>query len=844
MRKTIWDIPNYHGCNKWSHDGMLAVLTANSIQVFTPTFRHNSFYLARWIHLEMLGENDGVPKKSKVYVAPKESFTASTADDLIKWMSTVNSTDDRSFGKLDINSLNFKKALWSPPGLGIFSSSYLSTLLSDGSLLLIVMGGSSRANHRLFTNDRRFNVHMFSSSIALDISSLFQEWLLHNGNGAGLTGQTTKIDSDSDSADDSRGKSRKERFEPPSSPSNTCMINEIACYPNLLSYNGIQRGRISCMILATGSSSGHINLWGVRSASGSLLEASCVSSVLLTESSLNTASSSSSEFLREHSYSQSISCIEFLTTANDFSNSSHGNFSTRLLCGTSEGFLVIFDISSVHKNIQNGEINSGNFDLRYVEDDFPILSMGQPTHILRPFDSPIDSIIISRKERYSLYLRSGVKLVQTDNNFRHIFPVENIHSHIVTSISVLDNREYSMIGNDILLTSSLDGDLKLWMEPSDRSYPYVPYHNTNINKENNHNTQIDGTSIIELDKNMKQSRDENCNLNFVQLFNVNDTLNNNNLSYVDITCDPLQLIFSITHLIPSSIIDSREVQMNKNLERSHCGVYFFLSPILDLKWITIPENVLQVIRSVIFNAPKTPHSNTSDCIINSRNCDDGGIGRSNCTNSSGNEHGHDERKEEKEDFKSYYHNYCEEYSEVKGYSGVSFCWVKSVDEVVQHYVDSHMNTAEGSLTINERTELGIVDTNKRYQEKGKTDDDDENEEVDGVAGKTGISDVAHKVKNLLYPDIEKLLDDSFEVATSAAYTISVDLNALVGQDNEHTNGSKSNINTSINIDTSYDNFQEEILSKRFDSNLDCVYLYEDGDSFLSAVLLLPINGKI
>ena len=104
MRKTIWDIPNYHGCNKWSHDGMLAVLTANSIQVFTPTFRHNSFYLARWIHLEMLGENDGVPKKSKVYVAPKESFTASTADDLIKWMSTVNSTDDRSFGKLDLNS--------------------------------------------------------------------------------------------------------------------------------------------------------------------------------------------------------------------------------------------------------------------------------------------------------------------------------------------------------------------------------------------------------------------------------------------------------------------------------------------------------------------------------------------------------------------------------------------------------------------------------------------------------------------------------------------------------------------------------------------------------------------
>ena len=844
MRKTIWDIPNYHGCNKWSDDGMLAVLTANSIQVFTPTFKHNSFYLARWIQLEMLGENDGVPKKSKVYVAPEESFTASTADDLITWMSTINSTDDRSFGKLDINSLYFKKAMWSPPGLGILSSSVLMALLSDGSVLLITMGGSSLANHKIFTNDRRFNVHMFSSSISLDISSLFQEWLLHKVNGAGTTDQTARVKLDGNRTDSSRRKILKERYDPPSSPSYACIINEIACYPHLLSYNGIQRGRISCMIIATGSSSGHINLWGVRSSSGSLLEASCVSSVLLTDSSVNTASSSSSEFLREHSQSQSISCMEFLTTTDDCTNSFNGNFSTRLLCGTSEGFLVIFNIHSAHKNTKNDEENSGSFDLRNKMDEFPILIMGHPTHILRPFDSPIDSITISPKERYSLYLRSGVKLVQTDNEFQNSFPLENIHSHIVTSIAVLDNREYSMIGNDILLTSSLDGDLKLWVEPSGRSYPYVPYRGTNINAENHYDIQVDGTSLVALDKNTRQIRDENCCLNFVQLFNVNDKLNNSNLSYVDITCDPLQLIFSITHLIPSSIIDSREVQMNKNLERTHCGVYFFLSPILDLKWITIPENVLQVIRSVIFNAPKIGHSNISDYSINSGNCDEGGIDTSDSLNSSGNVHICDEGREEKDDFKSYYHNYSEQYSDVKGYSGVSFCWMKSVDEVVQQYVDSHMNTAEGSLTINERTELGIIDTNKRYLEKGKTDDDDENEEVDGVAGKTGISDVAHKVKNLLYPDIENLLNDSFEVAISAAHLISVDLNSLLRKGREHTNNGNSNISISNDIHTSHYNLEAEEHPKSFDLNPDYIYLYEEGDSILSGLLLLPINGII
>ena len=866
MRKTIWDIPNYHGCNKWSDDGMLAVLTANSIQVFTPTFKHNSFYLARWMQLELMGENDGVPKKSKVYVAPKESFTASTAEDLIKWMSTVNSTDDRSFGKLDINSMYFKKMLWSPPGLGIFSSSILSALLSNGSVLLVVMVGSSHMNHKIFTNDRRFNVHMFSMSIALDLSSLFQEWLAQKGNGAGITDQTTKMDVDSDSDDDTEDEEHERGNGLKEFHGGACIINEIACYPHLLSYNGMQHGRTDCMIFATGSSLGHINLWAIQSTSGYLLEASCVCSVLLTESSLQSSSSSNSQYFQGNSqhHSHSVTCMEFLTTTDDCDRSYNGNFSTRLLCGTSEGFFVVFNINSASGNLLDGEMNSGDYVLRRGVGGLPLLKMGKPRHILRPFDSPVDSITVSSNACCNVYLRSGVKLVQTDSEFQHIFPVENIHSNVVTSISVINSREYSTKGPSgvgILLTSSLDGDVKLWAELPCRAYQYVDYgindiscnndsHNRN---ENEGEDQDNVTTTIPLDKEMKQNRDENCNLNFIELFNVNDKMNNNNLSYVDITSDPLQLIYAITHLIPSSIIDSREVQMNKNLERSHCGLYIFLSPILDLKWITIPGNVLQVFKSIIFSS--------STSLLSSKNFDknvmndDPQVNSSYSNNYSGensdnhnchniNLTGHSQNNERRYDFTSYYHNYSEEYFDVKAISGLSFSWLKSLEEVVQHYVATSMNTAVGNLTINEKVELGIVDTNKRYREKCK-DEDEENEE-DGIASKTGISDVAHKVKNLLYPNIENLLSDSFEVAIVAANSIAVDLNAAMQRDRNHDTGDDS-INNSYRNDSSSGRAGREEREGEggvYIKESNSVFKFEGCESSFSTLLSLPIQGYL
>ena len=882
MKRTVWDIPNSHGCNRWSDDGMLSILTANSIQVFTPTFQHNSFYSTRWIQLELLGENEGLPKKSKTTSAiPKEAFTASTGEDLIHWMTTVNSTEDRSFGKQDINGMFFKKAAWGPPGLGTFSCSFLTTLLSDGTVFILTMGQSSHTNHQISSNDRRFNAHMFSLGISLNLSILFQQWKNkeHSSKTNTTANNQTQMEIDSDSEDENGNEiihnNIPEHFDKDS------FITEIASYPYLLSYNSSENVRTYSenersyySLLATGSSTGHINLWAIT-VIGSCYDAVCVCSTLLIPSTLTTNQNGNgnengndndncnfngngSDNVDDLNYNSetnfktkkdvrrnfAITCLEFFREENDCKNLFHENnenISIRLLCGTSEGFLIILNINSVTNNFdnrQNGE-NGGNIENgkngKYgFSDNIPHLQIGKNVKIIRLFDTPIDTITISNNHSNSggMYVRSGIKIVYLNNNFDKISPVENIHSHVVTSITLLEKRPYNEIirisgfhdvSNDVsgdvsvLMTSSLDGEIKLWGEPvshiNGNSIEVDNNHvvTNNINRTNSliaENNSVNN-NLIQIDNKIKTKLALNHNLNYLQ--NIDTNKSSGVVSYVDTTCDPLQLVFLSTHLVPGSIVDSREVQMNKNLERTHCTVNFFLSPILPSNWISNEKNICDVFQSIIFpqsllylfygdfsNVEMIDRIHGKNTKIMEKNSEIVIDGNSNDA---------DRNEEENEIF-----NF-----NIKSYCGLSFSFLKSLDEVVQNYSKINLNTAEGSMTINQKNDLGIIDTNKRYKEKGtekntekgtgkdknKNDNNDDNDENDNdnddnTVTRTGISDLAHKIKNLLYPNIENLIFNSLDSAILATEIISKKLNSLV----DITLNDKNNVNNKNDGDNS------------------------------------------
>lgn len=791
MTKKVWDIPSFPGCNKWSDDGMLAVLTANSVQIFVPRFSRESFYLARWIQLEHLGESDGPCKKTKAIHAT-ESYTVSTGDDLIYWMTEVNRSEDRTFGRLDINSLYFLKALWGPAGLTMGMPSYLTTLLSDGSLLILAMGGASHTNYQLSDMGRRSNAHLFCTTVVLNIAPLFDAWMeTHSFIHQSGNKRKPAPDSDSDDGEEREHEvdSEVQHLRPKK------VITDIACYPHLLSYNSVMFGcRRNCMILATGSSSGYINLWTITNESeiavvsvdaAKPLDASCVCSVLLTDS--LTPERGSSEKLNSH---LSISCLEFLTSSSDCESSSNGNLKTRLLCGCTEGFFMIFAVTS--KNIPDGAPSSSSSNSRSRSrtpcQDMPSLCMGQPIFVIRPFYFPIDTIVVPCVAQDTAYLRSGIQLVRVDFVTGTIFPVENIHANITCSMKPIESREYhTQSEGDLLMTCSLDSDIKIWEQPNVTVQAVgssggltdsetnqnitatvmtvtgdtlgLSHMNENSGKKrpveevnDSGDADSDGKDLVlvAVDKQCFRSPlSENYDLRFIQLFDGSKP--GSELPILDLTFDPLELLLASSSLIPSTISDSREVQMNKNLERAHCLIQLTLSPTLNLKWILDLQNVIQVFRSIVYPSCSVKKSGEELSLdLDSPTLRD-----------------NKDNQCEEDDYRGYYHECEEHYFDKISYGGLSFAWLRSYQEVTLDLARGDPRTASGILTIEQLEQSGSTET---FRKRMKKEEDDEVED-DSAPCRAGISDVAWRVKDLLYPDVESLLLGSFDHAVQAAIVI-------------------------------------------------------------------------
>jgi hypothetical protein len=806
MTKKVWDIPSFPGCNKWSDDGMLAVLTANSVQIFVPRFSRESFYLARWIQLEHLGESDAPFKKTKANGA-NESYTVSTGDDLIYWMTEVNRSEDRTFGRLDINSLYFLKALWGPPGLIMSMPSYLTTLLSDGSLLLLAMGGASHTNYLVSDMGRRSNAHLFSTTVVLNIAPLFDAWMETNGSihhNQRRTEYKRKRAPDSDSDDEQQREHNVDVEEMHREPKK--VITDIACYPHLLSYNNMAFGcRSDCMIIATGSSSGFINLWAItnkceRTILGAQevnpLDASCVCSVLLTGTMSSEPERGNSEKLNSH---LSISCLEFLTNSGDCESSSNGNLKTRLLCGCSEGFFMIFAVTSKN-NLDSAPSSSSSSSSsgrsKSLCHDMPSLHMGQPIFVIRPFYLPIDTIVVTSVAQDTAYLRSGIQLVRVDFLTGTICPIEDIHSNVACSLKVIESRGYHTESEgDLLMTCSLDSDIKVWEQPNVTVQGGGSGGDITDSETNQNITEMememavtsgivgklqmnrskgkrwplegadgDGTDssdtdpgcgdavLVPVDKKcLRSPLSDNYDLRFIQLFE--GSRSGNDLPILDLTFDPLELLVASTSLVPSTISDSREVQMNKNLERAHCWIQLSLSPILNLKWILDLDNVIQVFRSFVYPSSSEKKSGEEFALnSNSRMLKDN--------------EDEDEDQRDKDVYTGFYHEYDEVYFDKKSYCGLSFAWLKGFQEVTLDLARGDPRTASGILTIEQHEQNGTEISKKRI----KKEEDDEVED-DTVPCRAGISDVAWRVKDLLYPDVDTLLHCSFDLAVEAAVQI-------------------------------------------------------------------------
>ena len=814
---------------------MLAILTANSVQVLTPTFNREKFYHARWIQLEHVGENEGSSKKPKA-ASTKEPYTVSTGNDLIHWMTEVNRCEDRTFGKLDVNSLYFIKAVWGPPGLVMCLPSYLSALLSDGSVLLLAMGGASQSNHQIYNNGRKSISNLFSMTIALNIATLFDVWMEKNGehiDGRPHTEQRRKsktATNDTDSDDNNDSSSVMDSDDGGEGPSRDwkCIITEIASYPHLLSYISPLGNQSKCMLLATGSSSGYVNIWAIQEehdriplSQGKDLRAVCVCSALLAE-----PKSSSSYTSQQDSGHRilSVTCMEFMIS----SEIGESNFQTRLLCGSYGGYFMIFDItsdgvnssrskksSSKSSSSSSSSISTTNGNRR----DLPPLKIAQPLQLFRPFRTPIESIVISGNEQNIVYLQSAARLVRVDLSTGIISQLDNIHSHVLSTLSIIEKRSYSEHGSgsggDLLATCSLDGDVKLWEQSSTISNN-VNYlnnaNNNNINNNNNnYNNNINNNEndvndndnndsrndddsrlldsensnkgvLVILDENRAQPLlSQNHGLNFIQLFEMNKCYAGHPI--LDLTFDPLQLILMVTCIIPSTISDSREVQMNKNLEKAHCGISFFLSPILSLKWVVDFEIIQKIIRCAIFPMTKNnvcgEFKSVKNGIINKNSSN--GIKNKNCNGENENEN-----KNENKNGNYYYNNTEEFYINRSSFCGLSFAWLRSFNEVVTDLGRADPRTVPDVLTLDQLDKLGIIKEKKKgrgKKEKDKDDDDDGEVEDDSLPGRAGISDVAWRIKDLLYPNVDVLFHSSLHLVIDACVIISADLSST-NQEND------------------------------------------------------------
>lgn len=128
---------------------------------------------------------------------------------------------------------------------------------------------------------------------------------------------------------------------------------------------------------------------------------------------------------------------------------------------------------------------------------------------------------------------------------------------------------------------------------------------------------------------------------------------------------------------------------------------------------------------------------------------------------------------------NYYDNNSEEYYlNRSSFCGLPFAWLRSFNEVVADLAKGDPRTVPDVLTLEQLDKLGIVKEKKRVKGKKDKDDDDDGEaEDDSAPCRAGISDVAWRVKDLLYPNVDVLFHKSLHLVVDACVTTSADLSS-------------------------------------------------------------------
>ena len=515
----IWDGPISAGRNCWSDDGILAIVSKESIQILLPQFDRNQCFSSTWVQLvKPDGNNDSKDESSG---ASRKS--AVNGNDFILWIAQAGFAGEAV-------ETNFEQAAWSPPGVRPGSPSLLATLLSNGMLLLFQICSCQKTEYLVSTGVK---LHMFSTSFTLDISKDFSRWM------AKQKVNNNKKDSNRESTF-----TRCDDVFPHT-------ISSMAWYPTVIRtgmHNDEQRPA-NGLLLVTGSSHGSINVWlitpgsaerSINTSSSSSSSSSCSSS---SRSSGSNAQSSSTigwtsrcighfqleddsisdkdrvtpaagcaypsvtalQFIeRSTQYASSSSSSSRRGTESSSSSSSDGDrddaLGHQLVCGTALGHVMVFNLShfagakpSVH---HDGENDDDDGRTRMLLSLKPILSRVFATGpiealtVLKVNQRGLETALTNGNDKTSFpqskatgdsqhqlicgHCGTEVALVMlVDGVFTPHLVIPHLHSSLITSIAILspitaaavaaaattDEDSRSMASSDSLhmLTSSMDG---------------------------------------------------------------------------------------------------------------------------------------------------------------------------------------------------------------------------------------------------------------------------------------------------------------------------------------------------------------------------------------------------